>query len=292
MLQPTSYTRVKSVRLRDDSGALADPDAGADPSIAVYNDGVLISPTVTWTKIATGIWRYSYTTPATVGNVEEYINATISAAAMPEIFREYFVASFDVPGPFKGTGGHRITVTVTDANETPLEGATVKLLEGISGYAQTTDASGEAKFDLDPATYEVTITKAGYRFDPDQTHVVSADPETHEVTFEMTQEVVIPSADPELTTAYITIRDSAGDPVPDQELVVQLVEPTEASGAGWRRNRVSATTDENGLAQLALLRGATYEISIGGRVTTPGQFTTSDSETYAIAAQLGYKENA
>ena len=292
MINPTSYTRTKTVRIRDASGNLQSPDAAADPTLVVYKDGVAIAPTVTWTQISAGIWRYSYETPATACNIDEYFSATVDAAA--GVFdggphREYFTASFDVPGPFAGTGAHAVTVTVTDTEDNPLEGATVRLLEGVNGYAQTTDASGQATFGLDPATYSVFISKAGFSFTP-ATHQVTADTATHTPTFEMSQVVITPSADPELTTAYLTIRDSQGAVVPDQEVIFQLFDPADQDGAGWRRNRVTATSDANGLVQVELVRSSQYQLSIGGRSTNPGTFTTGAESTHAIEEQLGFLE--
>lgn len=64
-----------------------------------------------------------------------------------------------------GSGAYAITVTVTDGTD-PLEGATVRLIEGVNNFVATTDASGNASFSLDAATYAVTVTKAGYSFTP------------------------------------------------------------------------------------------------------------------------------
>jgi hypothetical protein len=102
VINPTSTTRSMIVRFRDGARALADPDGAADPAIAVYHDGTLIAPAVTWTKKATGIWECSYTTPATVGNAVQYITATINGE-LADLQREYFVASFDV----RALQGHR-----------------------------------------------------------------------------------------------------------------------------------------------------------------------------------------
>ena len=295
MIEPTSSTRKKVVRLRDASGNLQSPDAAATPTLVIYADGAAWAATVTWAEISAGIWRYSYTTPAGSVDVDEYLSATVDAAAGAfdgGPHREYRTAVFGTPGPFAGDGAYPVVVTIEDGDGNPLEGATVRLVGGITGYHLPTDADGEATFQLNAGTYDVYVALAGYSFAAGQEHVVSSDPGTQAVTFEMTQVVVTPSADPELTTAYLTIRDSQGNPVADQQCVFQLVNPADVAGTGWRRNRFTGTSDENGLVQVQLPRSAQCSIRIGGRITTPGTFTTGADDTYAIPEQLGYLENA
>ena len=64
-----------------------------------------------------------------------------------------------------GSGAYAITVTVTDGTS-PLQTAIVRVTNGITSIAQTTDASGNASFSLDAATWTVTATKSGYSFTP------------------------------------------------------------------------------------------------------------------------------
>lgn len=64
-----------------------------------------------------------------------------------------------------GSGAYAITVTVTDGTD-PLQSAIVRVTNGITSIAQTTDASGNASFSLDAATWTVTVTKSGYSFTP------------------------------------------------------------------------------------------------------------------------------
>ena len=60
-----------------------------------------------------------------------------------------------------GSGAYAITVTVTDGTSA-LENASVRVTEGLNSYVLQTDASGNATFSLDAATYTVNITKFGY----------------------------------------------------------------------------------------------------------------------------------
>lgn len=54
-------------------------------------------------------------------------------------------------------------ITVDDGT-TALQNATVRMTEGVNSYTALTDASGVAVFNLDDATYVVSISKSGYSY--------------------------------------------------------------------------------------------------------------------------------
>lgn len=86
-------------------------------------------------------------------------NNAVSAAALAAD------AVAEIAAANAGTGAYAITVTVTDGTD-PLQSAIVRVTNGITSIAQTTDASGNASFSLDAATWTVTVTKSGYSFTP------------------------------------------------------------------------------------------------------------------------------
>ena len=91
-----------------------------------------------------------------------------------------------------GSGAYTITVTVTDGTD-PLQNATVRLVEGVNQFTAVTDASGEAAFSLDAATYTVTVTKDGYQFTPTTRTVTGAESGTLTNDLEMTAVVLATS---------------------------------------------------------------------------------------------------
>lgn len=76
-------------------------------------------------------------------------------------------------GSGSGSGAFTVTVTVTDG-ASPLENATVRLVEGAQNLVVKTNVSGVATFALDAATYSVAIVKPGYQFTPDTIVVIGA----------------------------------------------------------------------------------------------------------------------
>jgi hypothetical protein len=97
-------------------------------------------------------------------------------------------------------GAFAVTVNVKDDGASNLENATVRLIEGINNYVSTTDASGNASFTLDAATYSVTLFKNGYQDDANSDLVISG-AGTENVTM---TDVAIPAApaDASLCSVY------------------------------------------------------------------------------------------
>lgn len=187
-------------------------------------------------------------------------------------------------GGGSGAGANTVTVTVTDGTD-PLQNATVTLTEGVSRYSNTTDASGDATFSLDDATYGVAITKAGYTFTPTTHEVDSGDAPTLAPEFEMTQLVITPSADPDRTVAFGTVYHSDGSVAAGEDILLQLVgTESEDGGAVFRRDVITATTDGSGLLSVELLRSATYRY--GRARVVAGTFTTGAGPTWEIDPRL------
>ena len=184
-----------------------------------------------------------------------------------------------------GTGARSVTITVNDGT-TVLQGAQVRLASGAESFSAVTNSSGIATFSVNDATWTVAITKAGYSFA--STSLVVDGTETQ--TYSMTALSITPS-DPGQTTAYVTIRDMAGDPVQGATVQVQILRfATGTTGSGIDNPLISGTTDENGLVEFPNLpRSAKYQVRIG----TDGDWfkgTTADATTTPLAGVLGIAE--
>ena len=108
-----------------------------------------------------------------------------------------------------GSGAYAITVTVTDGTN-PLQNALVAISEGVTRHALSTDASGNADFSLNAATYDVTITKDGYDFTPTTRTVTGEQAGTLTDDLVMTQVAITASSDPLYCTVYGTFKHPDG----------------------------------------------------------------------------------
>lgn len=156
-----------------------------------------------------------------------------------------------------GTGARTISVTVNDGAD-PIEGAHVRMVNGIEDYSGYTDVNGEIVFGLDDLTWAVAITKPGYTFTP-TTLVVTADAS---VIYSMTVYSFTPS-DPGTVTGYLYTYDETG--VVEEGVEVEMVFYSRTStAASYDQTTNSATSDVNGLVEFTgLFPGATYMIRRG-----------------------------
>ena len=130
-----------------------------------------------------------------------------------------------------GSGAFAITVNVKDALGANLQGATVRMTEGVNSYVATTDADGDAAFSLDTATYTYNITKDGYQDDdPSGTVAISAEA-TVSLTMTATVSPAAPS-DPTLISVFLNSGDIIGTVVTDLRIGVTLSVRPSVSGDG------------------------------------------------------------
>lgn len=152
-----------------------------------------------------------------------------------------------------GTGGGANVVTITvDDGADPLENAIVRLAEGVNSYSTTTDASGDAVFSLDDATYTLTITKGGYSFTP-TTQVVSG---TTSETKSMAQIVAPTPSSPELCVVTGTFTEPDGTALVSADIVFRLVAARNITTGGVlvQETEWTVTTDANGEISTELVR--------------------------------------
>ncbi len=175
-----------------------------------------------------------------------------------------------------GVGAYTLTITVDDGTD-PLEGATVRLTEGVTSLIATTNASGVAVFAVDAATWAVAITKDGYSFAP-TTKVVAG---TGSQTYSLSAVVITPPTDPTQSTVVVTIRDGAGVVVPSAQVKIRMLSPPAGGdGAAYQGSQATHTADGDGRIETALVRNATYEIVLVG-YRTAHEFTPTGA-TYEI----------
>ena len=172
-------------------------------------------------EIEDGVYAADISPPATAEAIFWDSTSTPSAACIGDAQED------------SGSGAYTITVTVTDGTD-PLENAVVRLTEGVNQFTATTNASGEATFSLNAATYTVAVTKAGYQFTPTTRTVTGAETGTLTNDLEMTLTVAPPApADPTLTTVYVNTGEIIGKVIKGLTIKVTLTSTQPAvSGDG------------------------------------------------------------
>jgi len=192
---------------------------------------------------AADVWAVSVRSLSTFGTLVADIVAAVWAAAVRTLTAG------------AGLGAYPITVTVTDGTN-PLQNAIVRVSEGASAYTATTDASGQATFALDAATYAVSVTKAGYSFTPTTRTVTGAEAGTLTSALAMAA-VTIPSApaDPALCVVYGYIEGLSNVAAAGVVVTFTLLPATAArSERILEQTKAAATSDANGFLSLSLQR--------------------------------------
>ncbi len=183
-----------------------------------------------------------------------------------------------------GAGAYTTTITVTDGTN-PLEGAYVRVKQGVETYVVQTNASGEAVFHLDAYTWALTATKPGYTYAGTDL-VVDEEGETASIV--MTEVgLAVPDA-PTYTTAYLTTYDQAGNTEAGVKITIQLTAaPGAEAGQSFDDAGADYYSNASGYLEIRLLRNATYTAKRGDS-TTETSFTTTDTDTYALPVILGH----
>ena len=186
-------------------------------------------------------------------------------------------------GGGSGTGARTVTITVNDGT-TALQNATVRLTEGANTFTAQTNVSGVATFNVDDATYVVSITKAGYSYSG-TTLVVDGDEST---TYSMTAITITPSTGDQ-TTGYLTTLDETGAAEAGVSIYVSLSDVPDDYGLALDEATRTMTSDEDGLVEITgMVKGATYNLRRGlkGRLFTVTIPTTAGS-TYELPNMAG-----
>lgn len=172
-----------------------------------------------------------------------------------------------------GTGARTVTVSVDDGTD-PVEGARVRATKGSESYVRTTDATGEATFQLDDGTWAMDVTAA--LFDPATTQVVVDGNETVPVQLSA---VTMPPSDAGRVTGFLYAYDEAGVEEEGVSVHLSVKSPGEVDGVALDTSVRVGTSDADGLVTFTnLFKGVTYLVRRqGGRLTettVPADATT------------------
>lgn len=181
-----------------------------------------------------------------------------------------------------GSGAFTVTITVNDGS-TVLQGAIVRVSEGVTTISGTTNASGVATFALDAATWSLAITKPGYSFTP-TTLAVSGNTTT---TRSMTAVTPGAPAAPGLSTGTIVCYGTNGLPESGAKVTVQLVSGPGDAGSALDGAALELTANGSGVAtHNGFVRGAAYKARRG----TSGawvRFVVPDSDSFDLSELVG-----
>lgn len=155
-----------------------------------------------------------------------------------------------------GTGARTVTITVDDGTN-PLENARVRVTSGAETYVTSTDVSGAAVFNLDDATWVVSITKPGYTF-AGASLVVNG---TETVTYSMSLVVITPSS-VDKVTGYWTVLDETGSAAASVVVTIKARQPLRGgSGLIHDAGERTVTSNGSGLVQFTnLIPGWRYAV--------------------------------
>ena len=158
-------------------------------------------------------------------------------------------------GGWLGNGPYEATVTVRDESASPLQNVQVRIVEGVNVFSGLTDVNGEVTFSLNGATYQVTLSKAGYSFTP-ATKTVTAD-QTGSLMepLVMVQTVSITTPDdPDLCRVYGFTKDLMGVVKVGVQVSFRLSRHPAQSGVLLDNTPITVTSDSNGYFEADLIR--------------------------------------
>lgn len=249
------------------------------------------SGTLLGSRVTTGITALaetgSYIATATVptGAVAVYWNDTVTLATAIEDLRDALAIAALEPS---ASGAFTITVTVTDGTD-PLEGAKVRISEGVTTLLGTTDASGNASFSLDAATYTVGITKAGFQFTPTTRTVTGNEAGTLVNDLEMEARTAPAAAgDADLCVVYFDTADFTGEPKAGVVVTFELatIPSVGSSGSILANETFSATSDALGRGSIELVAGIEYRARCAELFQVNHQKFTPTGATFNLATLL------
>jgi len=187
----------------------------------------------------------------------------------------YFPESIQDVSASEPTGARAVTVTVTDGTD-PLENATVRFTEGANTYTVNTDVTGVATINLDDATYDVAVTKAGYTF-TGTTLLVDGDKTP---TYAMSSVSVSLPVSPTQSTGTIRCYDEQGVVEAGVNVSVQIQSGPGTAGLSYDSSVWSVASDVNGDASfVGLMQGAVYRAYRGSE--------TSETEYFEFQVPVG-----
>lgn len=244
------------------------------PAFEAYNAAHIANYGITPTEGTTGeyLWTVPATLPASSVGFEYKASMYVIAGSN--------LATGDLPNiigidPFEWTGTEEITksviiasasgagdgaftytITVNDGGSSlaAVSGATVSLTNGPNVYTATSNVSGVATFNVNPAAYVIAAAKSGYTYGGGAV-TISANGNT---TISMSINVVPPSAPAGQTTAYYYTE------VPATVIAYKMTATPTGNGFEYVGIQRQVTSDgTTGYWSAPLYKGATYKIQCG-----------------------------
>ena len=196
-----------------------------------------------------------------------------------------------------GAGAYTVTINVKDTESSPanLENVAVRLTEGANVFVAQTNASGNAVFALDAATYSYALTKTGYSGETGTTVVTG----TGSFNYDIALNAITPSSGSLTSTGVMVVRDE--NYALEQSIVISLQLTAGPGTAGEALDTAirTETSDSSGEVQFTnLIRGGTYNVwrgtasttSVFGSAATSGakiSFVVPDSGSFNLPELLG-----
>jgi hypothetical protein len=182
-----------------------------------------------------------------------------------------------------GTGARTVNIGVNDGTD-PIQGATVRVLEGINTYSLTTSAVGSGTFNLDDATYDLSISKAGYNY-AGTTLVVNG---TENETYSMAQSAIAAPPNASTSTGVAHLYDHMGVKEVGAKASVQITSGPGASGISYDRKIWTETSDSGGMIQFSgLIREAIYDYWRGSSKASKVSITVPNTLSFNLDEIIG-----
>jgi len=158
-------------------------------------------------------------------------------------------------GGGSGTGARTVTITVNDGT-TVLQNATVRMTEGANTFTALTNESGVATFNLDDATYTVSISKSGYSYSG-TTLIVNG---TETATYSMTAISITPPDNPDLSAIVVTCLGTDFETQSGVTIDLRIITlPSGSTNAAYPGLKQTATSNGSGIATLYAPKGSVCE---------------------------------
>jgi len=138
------------------------PQAVADAMLLMPTGGAYFGVLESVSNLASSTNDIGYNVTSISGTLSDMATATAQTAILAAI------------GSL-GVGAYTVTLTITDGTN-PLQGASVRLIYGVTALTGTTNVSGVIAFSCDAATWNVAISMPGYQFTPTTLVVAGATP--------------------------------------------------------------------------------------------------------------------
>ena len=262
----------------DSAGAVVEGEAwnsaGMAVSVIVRSAGRIMSTTALTLQARSGAGVHTDSALTEVSNGEYVVDLPDSYSATADRDISLSVASTAITGTVivetlavgkaveldsGGAGARTVTITVNDG-ATALQNALVRLTEGVNSYTALTNASGVAVFNVDDATWTVSITKVGYTY-AGTTLIVDG---TEAATYSMMANVVSPPSNPLLSALEVLCVDENGDPEADVDVDIRIITvPSGDVNVSYKGSKQTATSGVDGIARFEAVRGAVYEYKRG-----------------------------